>query len=36
VEEVELLIAKVGTEALPESLLPAGTIMEDHRLKVAY
>lgn len=30
----ELTIAKIGTEKLPESCLPVGMVVEDHRTKV--
>ena len=33
-EEQELLLAKVGAEALPESCLPYGMKMDDHRTMV--
>uniref|UniRef100_A0A7E4W136 Protein CLP1 homolog n=1 Tax=Panagrellus redivivus TaxID=6233 RepID=A0A7E4W136_PANRE len=33
-EEQQLIIAKVGTEKLPDSCLPVGVVLEDHRTKV--
>lgn len=33
-EEQDLFIAKVGTEKLPDSCLPFGVTVEDHRTKV--
>ena len=33
-EEQELQIAKIGAEQLPDSCLPVGMVLEDHRLQV--
>jgi len=33
-DEIELQIAKIGAEAVPESLLPVGMKIEDHRTQV--
>lgn len=33
-EEQELLIAKIGAEQLPDSCLPVGMVIEDHRLQI--
>ena len=34
-DEQELLLAKVGVEQLPESCLPKGMKVEDHRMTVS-